>query len=74
MIKLIDIDFDGIFDTEKIIKRFGYLPFYDESIRYCKSKKIRLENFGISHFDWYADITKSELLKHFKIKYKGFLK
>lgn len=68
-----EIEEDNIFDMEKIEKDFGYYPFYDKLIQYCKAKGVA-ENYGVTHFSWYADITKEEAVEFLKNKFKEYLR
>ena len=76
MNKLLDLTIHSrqYFDLDKIEKAFGYIPFYDSLLSYCKRFNIKMENYGVSHFDWYAEITQEEVDKFLLNKYTSYIR
>lgn len=76
MNKLLDLvsNSEKHFDLEKVEKAFGYIPFYDDIVKYCKKFNIKMENCGGTHFDWYAEIQQEEVDKYLLLKYTSFIK
>lgn len=76
MTKLFDLATEvqetGLFDMEAIEHDYAYYPFYDDLVRYCKSRNSAV-NHGITSFDWTGNITKDEAIELFKKKYKKYI-
>ena len=76
MTKLFDLATEvqetGLFDLEAIMHDWGYDPFYDDLVRYCKSKDVAV-NYGITRFDWIGSITKDEAIEFLKKKYSKYI-
>ena len=76
MNKLLDLVIHSrqYFDLDKVEKAFGYIPFYDALLSYCKRFNIKMENYRTSHFDWYAEITQEEVDKFLLNKYTSYIR
>jgi hypothetical protein len=76
MTKLFDlaskIEETGLFNIKAIMREYGYLPFYDDLVRHCKSRNSAV-NYGITSFGWSGSITKDEAIEFLKKKYSKYI-
>lgn len=60
------------FDMSRVSSRYGYIPFYDFVLMYCQNHKIKIQNNGVSHFDWECELNKEDIRDLLMIKYKAY--
>ena len=68
-----EIEKMDIFNMNKIINDYKYIPFYDDLIKYSKDKNVAT-NCGITCFSWYGDISKQEAISFLKQKYPNYVR